>query len=78
MAGEKFTVEQVKALWPLLYSYWHTNRSLRSRQFLRSILRPRKDKEQVRKHNIRILALSEEIERLNKKIEIILHPDEEN
>ncbi len=78
MTDEKFTIEQVKALWPLLYRYWYTNRSLCSRRFLYNILRPRKDKEKRAKHLGRIFVLSQEIERLNKKIEMILHPDEEN
>ena len=77
MADDRLTGEQIKTLWPLLHSYWHTNCSLRSRQFLCGILRPRKDKEEIRKHNIRRLALSQEIEELNKKIGIILHPDGE-
>ncbi len=77
MADEKLTTEQIKNLWPLLYKYWHTNRSLRNRQFFANLLRPRKDKEERMKHNIRILALSKEIEELDKKFEMILHPDEE-
>ena len=72
------SAKQVKALWPLLYNYWYKSRAMRTREFVRNILlRPRKDKEKRAKYTERILHLNREINKLNDKIESILHPAEE-